>query len=762
MKLNLRYFAVAAGVVMLSHGHVAAFEARDITVYNKNAGISLGGTLTLPEAAEPKAAVLLATGSGAQNRDEEVMGHRPFKVLAEYLSDNGYAVLRLDDRGIGESGGDPAASTSDDYASDLGCAMQKLDSILGPSLPKGVIGHSEGGSVAIKMAVDNPACRFIVTMGAPAWRGDSIIMSQARAMATAMTGRWDGEEAQRRLLDLVGSDLSQPVLYAMLYTELADKVGGAPTAQVARQLEKTAEIMSAPSYRSIVKYDPAADISSVAVPWLALNGEKDMQVLPGNLATIAELNPSATTRLMAGHNHLMQRCTSGMVQEYSTIVEDISEETLRTISSWLDETPLTPRFDPYAGEYTPSPEVLRSRQEFAADRFGIFIHWGIYSLFGQGEWYLNYGPKHHEYAKAARAFYPADFDADEWASAIHDSGARYICFTTRHHDGFSMYRTAESDYNIVDGTPFGRDVLKELSEACGRHDLSLHLYYSHLDWGRQDYPQGRTGHQTGRDSTVNDWNSYYAFMNRQLTELLTGYGPIRAVWFDGWWDHDEDKQPFNWQLDEQYAMIHRLQPSCLVGNNHHENPFPGEDIQIFERDIPGQNTAGYSKQDISKLPLETCQTMNGMWGYKLIDTDYKDTPTLIRYLVGTAGMGANLLLNIGPQPNGQLPATALERLRDMGQWMRRYGETIYGTEGSPFPAQEWGTSTRKGNRLFVHILTADTSDIHVPLDAKVKRAFAFESREKVKFSRCKDGGIILHLNEVPDDIDHIIELEIND
>lgn len=418
-------------------------------------------------------------------------------------------------------------------------------------------------------------------------------------------------------------------------------------------------------------------------------------------------------------------------------------------------------FDPYAGEYTPSEQVLQSRREFAADRFGIFIHWGLYSMYGQGEWYLNYGPLHSEYSKGASAFYPVKFDADAWAKAIRDSGARYICFTSRHHDGFSMFDTKESEYNIVDATPFGRDVVKELAEACSNNDLKLHLYYSHLDWGRQDYPQGRTGHTTGRDSTVNDWPGYYQFMNRQLTELLTGYGPIRAIWFDGWWDHDEDAEPFDWQLDEQYAMIHRLQPSCLVGNNHHQKPFPGEDIQIFERDIPGQNTAGLSGQDISALPLETCQTMNGMWGYKLVDTNYKDTPTLIRYLVNTAGMGANLLLNIGPQPDGQLPATALERLHDIGQWMRRYGDTIYGTEGSPFPAQNWGTSTRKDNHLFVHVMTADSADIFLPLKAKVKSARTFDSREKVKYTKT-DAGVTLHLDKVPDAIDHIIELEIND
>lgn len=198
--------------------------------------------------------------------------------------------------------------------------------------------------------------------------------------------------------------------------------------------------------------------------------------------------------------------------------------------------------------YVPSEEIRKSQKDFSDDRFGIFLHWGIYSMFGQGEWYLNYGPDAEEYKKAAKGFYPADFNAREWVKAIKDAGAKYVCFTTRHHDGFSMFHTAENDYNIVDGTPFGRDILKELSDACGEEGIALHLYYSHLDWVREDYPQGRTGHDTGRDSSKADWKSYYGFMNRQLRELLTNYGPIRAIWFDGWWDHDEDAVPFDWQL----------------------------------------------------------------------------------------------------------------------------------------------------------------------------------------------------------------------
>lgn len=408
--------------------------------------------------------------------------------------------------------------------------------------------------------------------------------------------------------------------------------------------------------------------------------------------------------------------------------------------------------------YVPSEAVSQSQRDFEADRFGIFIHWGIYSMFGQGEWYLNYGPTAEEYMKAAKGFYPADFNEAEWVSAIKDSGAKYITITSRHHDGFSMFDTAENDYNIVDGTPFRRDILKELSDECQRQGIALHLYYSHLDWVRDDYPQGRTGHDTGRDASKADWNSYYGFMNRQLTELLTNYGPIRAIWFDGWWDHDEDATPFDWHLPEQYALIHSLQPSCMVANNHHQAPFEGEDIQIFERDLPGENTAGLSGQSISRLPLETCNTMNGMWGYKIKDQDYKDARTLIRYLVKAAGMGANLLLNVGPQPNGELPATALSRMKEMGEWLRANGETIYGTEAGPFPAQTWGTTTRKGDRLFVHVMTPETTAILLPMDLKVKSAREFASGKPVKFSRHK-GHVMLELGEMPDAIDHIIELK---
>lgn len=411
--------------------------------------------------------------------------------------------------------------------------------------------------------------------------------------------------------------------------------------------------------------------------------------------------------------------------------------------------------------YVPSDENLQARKEFSDARFGIFLHWGLYSMFAQGEWYMqNAGIPLSEYSKSASAFYPHLFDADKWVSAIKDAGAGYICFTSRHHEGFSMWKTDESDFNIVDATPFKRDVVKELADACHAKDMRLHLYYSHIDWGREDYPMGKSGQKCGKNVHKADWPHYYKFMNNQLTELLTRYGKIGAIWFDGWWDHEKDSVPFDWQLTEQYELIHRLQPACLIGNNHHMTINQGEDLQIFERDLPGENKAGFVDRaaDISRLPLETCETMNGMWGYKIVDQDYKSVAELVRLLVNTAGKGANLLLNIGPQPNGELPEVALDRLKGIGEWMRQYGNTIRGTEAGDIPVQKWGATTRKGNHLFVHITDRTSNELSLPLTCKVRRAVMYGTDVQVKFRKTKK-GILLQLPEKDECIDLIIDLE---
>ena len=413
--------------------------------------------------------------------------------------------------------------------------------------------------------------------------------------------------------------------------------------------------------------------------------------------------------------------------------------------------------------YVPTEENLAAREAFADSRFGIFIHWGIYSMFAQGEWYMNKGIDAQEYAKAAGGFYPAAFDARAWVKAIKASGARYICFTSRHHDGFSMFDTAVSDYDIMDASPFRRDIVAELAEACREEGIALHFYYSLLDWTREDYPVGRTGLGTGRKGDSQNYDSYIKFMKDQLTELLTKYGKIGAIWFDGDWDHDSDPQPFDWRYPEIYSHIHGIDPSCLIGNNHHLTPFEGEDFQMFERDLPGENTTGWaSGQTVSSLPLEMCQTMNGMWGYKVEDQNYKSVKDLVRLIVRAASKGSNLLLNIGPQPDGNLPAAALDRLAGIGEWMNVYGASVYGTSATGLPEQSWGVTTRNDSSLFLHLIEPleGVEAISVPLDPsrkKVKSVKAMKDGAPLKH-KVSDGKLVITLEEVPADIDYVIEV----
>ena len=410
-------------------------------------------------------------------------------------------------------------------------------------------------------------------------------------------------------------------------------------------------------------------------------------------------------------------------------------------------------------QYQPTEEVLKSRQDFQDEKFGIFIHWGIYSMIGHGEWVMDKeNINYKEYRHLADGFYPSKFNAEEWVQAFKAAGAKYITFTSRHHDSFSMFKTATSNYNIVDGTPFKRDVLKELADACQKHGMKLHVYYSHADWNRLDYPQGWSAIRTGRPTNQENFDSYLQFMKQQLTEILTNYGPVRCIWFDGHWDQ-KNRKNFDWHLDEQYALIHKLQPACMVANNHHYAPKPGEDIQLFEQDLPGENTAGYSgTSKIGQLPLETCLTMNKTWGYDITDKKYKSNSYLIQKLVQAAGKNANLLLNIGPRPDGQLPVEAVERLKAMGEWLNKYGETVYGTRGGIVAPHEWGVSTQKGNKLYIHILKWNDRGLFLPItDTKVLKAVMFDGKQPVTVTRTK-AGVVLELPEVPKGVDTIVEL----
>jgi alpha-L-fucosidase len=375
-------------------------------------------------------------------------------------------------------------------------------------------------------------------------------------------------------------------------------------------------------------------------------------------------------------------------------------------------------------------ERVAAREWFRDARFGMFIHWGVYSQLGAGEWVMEQrGIPVPTYEWLASSFNPIKFDAREWVSLAKAAGVRYITITSRHHDGFSMFASKVTPYNIVDWTPFKRDPLAELAAECRRQGVKLFFYYSQLDWHHPDYfPRGNTGARAGR-ADAGDWPTYLEFMDRQLTELLTNYGPIGGIWFDGMWD----KPNAEWQLPRTYGLIHRLQPAALIVPNHHKAPMPGEDVQTFEQDLPGANTAGFSKDAaVSDLPLETSLTMNRAWGFDITDRNFKSTRELIGYLVRAAGHGANLLLNVGSRPDGTMQPEAVERLREVGQWLATYGPSIYGTRAGPVAPRDWGATTRRGDTVFVHVLKWPDRVLSLPdMGGRVVRARMFVSGDVV-------------------------------
>lgn len=354
---------------------------------------------------------------------------------------------------------------------------------------------------------------------------------------------------------------------------------------------------------------------------------------------------------------------------------------------------------------------LAAREDFAARRFGIFIHWGLYSNYAQGEWYLQQAAlDERAYSRMIDAFYPSKFDAREWVKVFKGAGAKYVTITSRHHDGFSLWPTKVDDgYNIAN-TPFKRDILGELAEACKEEGLQLNFYYSLMDWHRKDYPAGGCaarvlGNQKG------DYASYKRFMLGQIAELIDNYHPGN-IWFDGEWEHAQHQndgtwlRTLDWDFDTIYDLIHSK--GVLVANNNHQPIREKEDIQLFERDLPGENTdAGFSAHQpiTADRPIEQCDVIQrGVWGYKIGERRFRTPEEVCTMICRSAAKDSNLLMNIGPDGSGRLPAKAVEVMAKVGEWMDKNGEAIYGTRGAGIVRNADGTETartRKGDVCYV-------------------------------------------------------------
>ena len=366
----------------------------------------------------------------------------------------------------------------------------------------------------------------------------------------------------------------------------------------------------------------------------------------------------------------------------------------------------------------------RRMRWFREARFGMFVHWGIYStagghwngkpLPGAGEWLLTNGRiPVDEYIPLRDRFVAAKFDADRWARLAKEAGMRYLVITSKHHDGFCLWKSDTTDWD-VSSTPFGRDALAELSAACKRHGIRFCLYHSIMDWHHPDYLPRRPWDKRPVDGA--DMNRFIVYLKAQLRELVTRYGPLGVLWFDGEWEptwtHAHGK--------DLYHYVRSLQRDILINNrvDKGRNGMQGltigdqyaGDFGTPEQEIPPTGLPG--------VDWESCMTMNDTWGFKHDDHHWKSTDTLLRNLIDIASKGGNYLLNVGPDGNGEIPAASVQRLQEIGAWMRANASAIHGTSASPFPKPlAWGRVTRKESRgrhvLYLHCFEPDRREIEL-------------------------------------------------
>lgn len=371
-------------------------------------------------------------------------------------------------------------------------------------------------------------------------------------------------------------------------------------------------------------------------------------------------------------------------------------------------------------------------------RYGMFIHWGVYSIAARGEWvmYQEHIPA-DEYARLSKRFVPKKYDPDEWVALAKQAGMKYMVMTSRHHDGFSLFDTQASDFSAPK-TAARRDLLREYVEACHRGGMRVGFYYSLLDWRYPAYFRGPKGDPQG-------WQELVDYVHAQVRELCTNYGKIDLLWYDGGWPYTAE----DWRSEELNAMVRGLQPAIVI-NNRSQLP---EDYDTPEQHIRASE-AGRA--------WEACMTLNDSWGYNAADDNWKTAKQVLKNLLTCVSSGGNLLLNVGPKPDGTIPKESADVLGKVGRWLRRNGGAVYGTARSPFGGTSTGLTTLKGNTLFMHVLRWPGREIQFCRIAnKVRSAHLLETGRELSFQQNGDRLLVRGLSpNAPDRLATVIVVEL--